>query len=76
MKIKTDLISRASATLGKKQLIAIAVLIALGGIGGVAIMSSGPGKSGAPEAHGHGHDEAKGHGDGEHHGESKGGDRP
>lgn len=74
MKIKTDLISRASATLGKKQLIAIAVLIALGGIGGVAIMSSGPGKSGAPEAHGHGHDEAKGHGDGEHHGESKGGD--
>jgi len=74
MKIKTDLISRASATLGKKQLIAIAVLIALGGIGGVAIMSSGSGKSGAPEAHGHGHDEAKGHGDGEHHGESKGGD--
>lgn len=74
MKIKTDLISRASATLGKKQLIAIAVLIALGGIGGVAIMSSGPGKSGAPEAHGHGHDEAKGHGDGEHHGESKSGD--
>lgn len=74
MKIKTDLISRASATLGKKQLIAIAVLIALGGIGGVAIMSSGPGKSGAQEAHGHGHDEAKGHGDGEHHGESKGGD--
>lgn len=74
MKIKTDLISRASATLGKKQLIAIAVLIALGGIGGVAIISSGPGKSGAQEAHGHGHDEAKGHGDGEHHGESKGGD--
>lgn len=74
MKIKTDLISRASATLGKKQLIAIAVLIALGGIGGVAIMSSGPGKSGAQEAHGHGHDEAKGHGDGEHHGESKGSD--
>ncbi|MBX9871681.1 MAG: efflux RND transporter periplasmic adaptor subunit [Burkholderiaceae bacterium] len=74
MKTKTDLISRASATLGKKQLIAIAVLIALGGIGGVAIMSSGPGKSGAQEAHGHGHDEAKGHGDGEHHGESKGGD--
>lgn len=74
MKIKTDLISRASATLGKKQLIAIAVLIALGGIGGVAIMSSGPGKSGAKEAHGHGHDEAKGHDDGEHHGESKGGD--
>jgi len=74
MKIKTDLISRASATLGKKQLIAIAVLIALGGIGGVAIMSSGPGKSGAQEAHGHGHDEAKGHGDGEHHGESKGED--
>lgn len=74
MKMKTNLISRTSATLGKKQLIAIGVLVALGTIGGAAIMSSGTGKTDAQEAHGHGHEEAKDHGDGEHHGETKGGD--
>lgn len=74
MKFDKNLLSRTSANMGKKQLIAIAVLIALGTISGIAIMTTSDSKSGAPEAHGHGHDEAKGHGDGEHHGDAKGGD--
>ncbi len=68
MKIKTNLISRASATLGRKQLIAIAVLIMLGTIGGVAIMSSGSTRSEVQEAHEH--DETKEQGSGEHQEES------
>lgn len=58
--------------LGKKQLIAIAVVLLLGAVGAVAILGSSPSKPAAEEGHGHGHDEAKGHADGEHHGAAKG----
>lgn len=60
------------ASLGKKQLIAIAVVLALGAVGTVSILRMGGGAPAGEEEHGHGHDEAKGHGDGEHHGEAKG----
>lgn len=66
MKDQTNLMSRISNGVGKKQVIAIAVLLVLGAAGGVAIMRSEGAKPAAEE--GHGHEESKGHGDGEHHG--------
>lgn len=78
---KTTMTGRLSALGGKKQLIAIAVLIALGVIGAAAILGTegrkttsdahghddhGHGKSADP--HGHGHDDD--HADGDHHDES------
>ena len=57
---------------GKKQLIAIAAVIAIGAIGGVSILRMG-GTAPAAEAEGKpAHAEAPGHGDGEHHGEAQG----
>lgn len=74
MKSNKDTNEGLRSSLGKKQLIAIAVVLALGAVGTVSILRMGG--AGAPaaekEEHGHGHDEAKGHGDGEHHGEAKG----
>lgn len=58
-------IDRLRGAVGSKQLIAIAVVLLLGGLGSVAILRMG----GAPAAGdaARGHDEAKGHGDEEHH---------
>jgi cobalt-zinc-cadmium efflux system membrane fusion protein len=53
-----------NTALGRKQLIAIVLVLLLGGAGAVAILGARP----ASES-GHGHDEAKGHADEEHHGE-------
>ncbi len=72
MNTKTPLIERVRANVGKKQLIAIAVLLALGTVGAVAILKTETAKPAAEEGHGHGHEEAKGHADGEHHGKAKG----
>ncbi|MCR5882180.1 efflux RND transporter periplasmic adaptor subunit [Rhizobacter sp. J219] len=69
MNTKTNLVERMRDSVGKKQLIAIAAVLALGGVGAVAILNTDRAKPAAEEGHGHGHDEAKGHGDGEHHGE-------
>jgi len=55
-----------NTALGRKQLIAIVLVLLLGGAGAVAILGARP----ASES-GHGHDEAKGHADEEHHGEEK-----
>ena len=57
--------------ISKKHWIAIAVLIAIGVIGAVAILRVEPAKS--ADAHGHGHGHAEEHSDGEHHGEKSGG---
>lgn len=57
-----------NTALGRKQLIAIVLVLLLGGAGAAAILGARP----ASEA-GHGHDEAKGHADAEHHGEEKDG---
>lgn len=69
MNTKTNFIDRVRASVGKKQLIAIAVLLALGTVGAVAILKTQTAKPAAEE--GHGHAEAKGHADGEHHGKAK-----
>ena len=55
-----------NTAIGRKQLIAIALVLLLGGAGAAAILGARP----ASES-GHGHDEAKGHADEEHHGEEK-----
>jgi len=57
-----------NTAIGRKQLIAIVLVLLLGGAGAAAILGARP----ASEA-GHGHDEAKGHADEEHHGEEKDG---
>ncbi len=60
---------------GKKQLIAMAIVLLLGGLGAVAILRLGAAPAGGEDGHEHGHEEARGHGDGEHHeqGEAGGG---
>lgn len=58
---------RLRNAVGKKQLIAIAVVLLLGSLGTVGILRMGGAPAGGEEEHGHGHDEAKGHGDEEHH---------
>ena len=58
---------RLRNAVGKKQLIAIAVVLLLGGLGTAGILRMGGAPAGGEEEHGHGHDEAKGHGDEEHH---------
>lgn len=65
-------LERLRGSLGKKQLIAIAVVLALGALGTVSILRMGAGAPAGEEGHEHGHEEAKGHGDDEHHGEAKG----
>lgn len=60
-------LDRLRSAVGKKQLIAIAVVLLLGGLGTVAILRTGGAPAGGEEEHGHGHDEAKGHGDEEQH---------
>jgi len=69
---KQSTLERLRGAVGKKQLIAIAAVIALGAVGTVSILRMGSSAPAAEEEHGHGHDEAKGHGDEEHHGEAKG----
>lgn len=57
----------------KKQLIAIAVIAALGIASGIMILSNKVPKKAEDDGHGHGaHVEAKAHGDGEHHGKASG----
>jgi membrane fusion protein, heavy metal efflux system len=73
MNNKQSTIERLRGSLGKKQLIAIAVILALGAVGTVSILRMGGSAPAGEEEHGHGHEEAKGHGDDEHHGEAKGG---
>lgn len=70
MTSKNELKERLRSGAGKKQAIAIAVVLALGAAAAVGLMTTG-GKSGGEESHAH--EEAKGHGDGEHHGEAKAG---
>ncbi|WP_422015590.1 efflux RND transporter periplasmic adaptor subunit [Roseateles sp.] len=60
-------LARLRAALGRKQLIAIAVVLLLGGAGAAAILRMG---AGAPADAGHA--EAGGHDDDEHHGEVQG----
>ncbi|MDR7336190.1 MAG: efflux RND transporter periplasmic adaptor subunit [Roseateles sp.] len=71
MKFNQSTTEGLRASLGKKQLIAIAVVLALGAVGTVSILRMGGSAPAGEEEHGHGHDEAKGHGDDEHHGEAK-----
>ncbi len=56
----------APAVAGRKQAIAIAVVLALGLMAGIGILSLG-GRSDAGGESAHGHDEPAGHDDGEHH---------
>lgn len=58
MNTKTSLKQRLTSSLGKKQLLAIVVLLALAGVAGVAILGSGTnqpaaGKAAAEDEHGH-----------------------
>ncbi|UUX96649.1 efflux RND transporter periplasmic adaptor subunit [Aquabacterium sp. J223] len=66
MNTKMNPARRLRAGVGKKQLAAIVVLLALGGAGAVAILNMGGAKPAGEESGGH--NEAKGHADGEHHG--------
>lgn len=59
----------APAVAGRKQAIAIAVVLALGLMAGIGILSLG-GRSDAGGESAHGHDEPAGHDDGEHHAEA------
>lgn len=70
---KNEFQDRLRSSVGKKQAIAIAVVLLLGGAVGFGIMTGGGSKPGTEESHGHGHEETKGHADGEHHGEAKAG---
>ncbi|UXH77392.1 efflux RND transporter periplasmic adaptor subunit [Roseateles amylovorans] len=63
--------NRPRLGLGKRQLIAIAVILLMGGAAAIGILSMGASSSGSEDAHGHGHEEAKGHDDAEHHGDEK-----
>ncbi|TXI25399.1 MAG: biotin/lipoyl-binding protein [Roseateles sp.] len=67
MNNKQNTLDRLRTAVGKKQLIAIAVVLLLGGLGTVAILRMGETPAGGEEGHEHGHEEAKGHGDDEHH---------
>jgi len=73
MNNKQSTADRLGGSFGKKQLIAIAAVLALGAVGAVSILRMGGASAPAAEEAG-GHDESKGHGDGEHHGEAKAGD--
>ncbi|MFT7772797.1 efflux RND transporter periplasmic adaptor subunit [Roseateles sp.] len=73
MNDKQNTLDRLRDGLGKKQLIAIAAVLALGAAGAVGILRMGGSSPAAEGGHGHGHEEAKGHDDGEHHGEAGGG---
>ena len=70
MKFNQSATESVRASLGKKQMIAIAVVLALGAVGTVSILRMG-GSSPTAEEKGDAHGEAKGHGDDEHHGEAK-----
>jgi cobalt-zinc-cadmium efflux system membrane fusion protein len=72
MNNKQSTLERLRGAVGKKQLIAIAAVIALGAVGTVSILRMGGSAPAGEEEHGHGHDETEGHGDEEHHGEAKG----
>lgn len=61
-------IRRLKASMGSKQLMAVVAVLALGGVGAVAILKTDRAAPASEERHGHGHEEARGHGDGEHHG--------
>jgi cobalt-zinc-cadmium efflux system membrane fusion protein len=61
-----NILARARAAVGKKQLIAMIVLLALGALGAAAILGTEPGKP--ADEHGHGHGEADGHADEHGHG--------
>lgn len=74
MNDKQNNFERLRRSVGKKQLIAIAVVLLLAGAGTAAILRMGGAPAGGEAEHGHGHEEAKGHGDGEHHGKEKGKD--
>ena len=70
----------SKSTISKKHLIAIAVVLALGGGAGTYILQGGgKPKTATTEGDGHGHGghtEAKGHGDGEHHDAKRWGEPP
>ncbi len=70
MKFNQNTSEGARASLGKKQMIAIAVVLALGAVGTFSILRMGGSAPASEKSEGHG--EAKGHGDDEHHGEAKG----
>lgn len=72
MNSKQSTFDRLRGSLGKKQVIAIAAVLALGVVGTVSILRIGGSAPAPQEEHAHGHEEAKGHGDEEHHGEAKG----
>lgn len=55
---------------GRKQAIAIAVVLALGVAAGIGILAAG-GRAGAGGEAGHGHEDAGGHNDNEHHADAK-----
>jgi cobalt-zinc-cadmium efflux system membrane fusion protein len=68
MKIDTNKLN-----VSKKQLIAIAVIVAAGVVLGSAILGGKATKTAEDDGHGHGsHVEAKAHSDGEHHGKASG----
>jgi len=72
MNNKQNTLGRLRDGLGRKQLIAIAAVLALGAVGAASILRMGAGAPDTAEPHGHGHEEAPGHADDEHHGEAKG----
>lgn len=66
--------NNAASKVGRKQLIAIVVLIVLGATAAFAILRTDPARpagAGHGEHGGHGHEDAKGHADGEHHEEAE-----
>ncbi len=69
MNSQQNTFDRFRHAMGRKQLIAIAVVLLLGAVGTVSILRMGgaPVAKGDDHDHDHGHEEAKGHGDGEHH---------
>jgi cobalt-zinc-cadmium efflux system membrane fusion protein len=70
MTSKNELKERLRSGAGKKQAIAIAVVLAIGAAAAIGLMATGE-KSGGEASQAH--EEGKGHGDGEHHGEAKAG---
>jgi cobalt-zinc-cadmium efflux system membrane fusion protein len=59
MNDKTNLVERVRASVGRRQLLAIAAVLALGGLGAVAILKNDHASHTAEDEHGHG--EAKAH---------------
>lgn len=57
MNPKTNLVDRLRASVGRRQLVAIAAVLALGGVGAVAILNMERSKPASEEGHGHGHEE-------------------